>query len=93
VAIGIAYLSMFAVLGNGDYSDEFENGRMPTTFDASGGQVAAVISLVAAIAAFSCIVAAGRIRATSVVIVVALVGLLAAAPYALLEMLTWQLTF
>jgi hypothetical protein len=81
------------VLGGSEYASKFENGELPAGFDAAGGQVAAVISLGAAVFSFVAIVAAASIRGSKLIGVIAVVALLAAAPYLLLELVTWQLAF
>ena len=92
-AVAVAYLTMFAVLGDTNYAVKFENGELPAGFDGSGGQVATVVSLGAVLFAFVAVATALGLRATKLVTTVAVVGLVAAVPYALLEFVTWQLAF
>jgi putative copper export protein len=93
MAIFLAYLLMFSVLGGAEYASKFENGELPAGFDAKGGQTAAVMSLGIAVFCFVAIAAAACIRGSKLVGVTAVLGLLAAVPYAPLELLTWQLAF
>ena len=92
-SIAIAYLQMFAVLGDTNYASKFENGELPAGADGSVGQLAAGTSVVAAVVALVAIVAALTCRTTKTVGVVAALGVLAAGPYAILELVTWQLAF
>jgi hypothetical protein len=93
IAILFAYLCMFNVLGGTAYASKFENGELPAGFDATGGHTAAVVSLGAAAFAAVAIVAALSVRSSKVVGCIAILGLLAAMPYAVLELSTWQLAF
>jgi hypothetical protein len=93
MAIFLAYLLMFSVLGGAEYASKFENGELPAGSDATGGQTAAVMSLGIAVFCFVAIAAAACIRGSKLVGVTAVLGLLAAVPYAPLELLTWQLAF
>ena len=52
MAIFLAYLLMFSVLGGSEYASKFENGELPAGFDATGGQTAAVMSLGVAVFCF-----------------------------------------
>lgn len=92
-AIAIAYMMMFSVLGDTHYASKFENGALPAGVDPSAGQTAAVISLIAAACAVVAIGGAVGVRATKLVGTVAVVGVLAAVPYFVLELITWQLAF
>jgi hypothetical protein len=92
-AIGIGYLAMFSVLGDSNYASKFENGELPAGFDGAGGQTAAVTSVIGAVLAFALTVAAIACRLTKTVGTVAVLGLLAAVPYFVLALLTWQLAF
>jgi hypothetical protein len=93
LALGVGYLAMFTVLGDTNYAVKFENGELPPGFDGSGGQFAAVMSVVAALVAFAGIVGAASIRTTKLVAVIIAVGLLAAMPYVPLALFTWSLAF
>jgi hypothetical protein len=93
LAVGVAYMAMFGVLGDSNFAVKFENGEVPPGFDITGGQTAAVVSAGAALLAFILIAAAGCVRTSKLAAVVAVLGLLAAVPYAPLELLTRGLAF
>jgi hypothetical protein len=89
----VAYVTMFAVLGDGNYASKFENGELPAGVDPTSGHTAAVTSLICALAAFALIGGALASRVTktsgSVFGLLVLVGM----PYALVEFVVWQLAF
>ena len=92
-AVVVAYLMAFTVLGDTNYASKFENGVLPAGFDGSAGRAAAVSSLGFAAVAVVAIGGALVSRLTKTAGIVAVVLFLAAWPYALLEMVTWQLAF
>jgi hypothetical protein len=93
IAMVFAYLLVFSVLGDSGYASKFENGYLPAGFDATSGQTAAAVSLGAAVFAVVATIAAATIRSSRLVSGLAVLGLLAAMPYAGLELITWQLAF
>ncbi|WP_163797416.1 hypothetical protein [Mycolicibacterium sediminis] len=92
-SMAIAYLQMFTVLGGTHYASKFENGELPAGVDGSAGELAAGSSIVAAVLALVAIAAALSRRVTKTVGVAAVLVVLAAGPYAILEFITWQLAF
>jgi uncharacterized membrane protein (UPF0182 family) len=93
IAIGVGYLAMFGVLGDSSFAVKFETGEFAPGYDATGGQVAAVIVACAGLASVVAVFAAACIKATKVVAVVAVVLLLAAVPYLPLAFVTVGLAF
>jgi hypothetical protein len=93
IAMVFAYVLLFQVLGGSAYASKFENGQLPAGFDPTSGQAAAATSLGAALFAVVAVIAAASIRSSKLVGGLAVLMLLAAMPYALLELITWQLAF
>ncbi len=92
-ALVLAYASTFVVLGSSDYASKFENGRLPADFDGSGGREAAVVSIVCAALAVVLVVGALAAKVTKATATITLLVVVAVIPYALLELVTWELAF
>ncbi|MCG5434548.1 hypothetical protein LV457_19965 [Mycobacterium sp. MYCO198283] len=57
-AMVVAFALPFTMLTSSDYANKFENGELPAGINPVDGQVAAVMSIVAAAAAIGCAVGA-----------------------------------
>ena len=93
LAIVFAYSCAFTILGDSAYASKFENGVLPDGVDVANGEVAAVGSLGCAMLAWCLLACALASRVTKTAGVVAVLGVLAAVPYAAIELVAWQLVF
>lgn len=93
LATVIAFVTAFSVLGSYDYANKFENGELPPGVDATAGQVAATMSVVAALIATGCLIGAVSVRFTKTVAATVVMVVLAAPIYGLAALFTVSLAF
>lgn len=89
----IAFVTTFSVLGRYDYANKFETGELAPGVDATAGQVAAPISVVAALIATGCLIGSVSVSFTKTVAATVIMVMRAAPIYGLAALFTVSLAF
>ncbi len=88
VAMVTAYAMSFSVLSDTDMASKFENGVVPPGTDITGIQTCVIGSIIAAIASVVLATAGNIVNSNAFTKLVAVLGYLAVAPFALLTLIT-----